>query len=90
MWEPPTIGNPNMLNLLAFLGTFCVIIGSLYGLYKKIQTFFLKRFIEMDARFEKMEARFEMLDNRIFQLSMGKSLKQIMQEERLLREEENE
>lgn len=96
MWEGVTVGNPQALNLLVMIASACSIIGALYGSYKKITGFFTKRFAEVDARFEKIDARFEkmegrfekmdnrfeMLENRIFELAMGKSLKDIMKEEK--------
>lgn len=43
---------------------------------------FERKFEGFERRFEGFERRFEMLENRIFQLAMGKSLKQILLEER--------
>lgn len=82
MWEGPTIGNPNLLNILTMIASACAIIAGAYGLFQKLKTFFTQRFDAVDARFEKMDTRFELLENRIFHLAMGKSLKEIMKEER--------
>ena len=82
MWEGPTIGNPMGLYILTIISSSAAIIASLYGFFIWIRRFFIKRFAQVDERLEKMDERFEMLDNRIFQLAMGKSLKEIMLEER--------
>lgn len=89
MWEPPTIGNPMGVYVLTILSSAVVIIGAIYGFCRWVRGFFIKRFLEIDKQFQKveerfvkMDIRFEMIENRIFQLAMGKSLKDIMIEER--------
>jgi len=98
MWEGPTIGNANMLNILTMIASACAIIGSAYALFQKMKAFFTQRFAEVDARFEKVDARFEKMDerfeileHRIFELAMGKSFKDILKEEneRAKKEKEN-
>lgn len=82
MWEGVTIGNPMGLYILTIVSTGFAVIGSVYGFINWIKKFFTKRFAEVDAKFEKMDERFEMLEHRIFHLAMGKSLKEILTEEK--------
>lgn len=66
----------------------CNYRGYLY-FFLWVRRFFIKRFQITDARFLEMDAKFKKLDNRIFHLSMGKSLKDIIKEEREEKEMNN-
>lgn len=60
------------------LTTISVGIASVTFIYMVMRNF--KR--DINSKFEASERRFEALDNRIFQIAMGKSLLQVLKEEK--------
>ncbi len=57
------------------IGSTATLIGVIYAVSRNSR-------IDFNKKFEAHELRFEALDNRIFQVAMGKSLKDILLEER--------
>lgn len=60
---------------VTIIGTGVTIIGALYGIIRNFKK-------EVNEKFEVQNHKFEVLENRIFQVAMGKSLKDILLQER--------
>lgn len=63
------------LTILTIITSALTVIGAVFGFFKWFKGIFDKKFAQSDAKFE-------LLEERIFQLAMGKSLKEIMKEEK--------
>ncbi len=70
------------IQVFVILGVFAAF----FGIFAVLFIYFLngvdKRFTSFERKFEVHELRFEALDNRIFQVAMGRSLKDILLEEK--------
>lgn len=63
-------------------GIFWTVLSATGGIIGIVYAFFRNLKTDINQRFESFERKFEFLENRIFQLAMGKSLKEIMLEEK--------
>jgi hypothetical protein len=63
-------------------GIFWTILGSALGIIGFVYTFLRNVKEDIKSMIDLHDNKFEVLDNRIFQLAMGKSLKDIMKEEK--------
>ena len=64
------------LTILTVIGTGFGVVGFVYQYLRNVKE-------DIKSSINKYDDKFEMLENRIFQLAMGKSLKQIMLEEKI-------
>ncbi len=64
------------------IGSTATLIGVIYAVSRNARIDFNKKFEVQERKFEAFDNRILALDNRIFQVAMGKSLKDILLEER--------
>ena len=65
--------------ILTSVGTAITTIGVVYGFMRNIKS-------DIKNDFEKLESRISQIDNRMFQLAMGKTFKEILMEEKIKEE----
>lgn len=70
------------IQVFVILGVFSTFFGVFGTLFVYLLSRIDNRFESFERKFEVHELRFEALENRIFHIAMGKSLKDILLEER--------
>lgn len=66
----------DLVTFMTIAGTALTTVTVIYGFVRNIKS-------DIKNNFDKLDNRISQLDNRIFQLAMGKSLKEILIEEKL-------
>lgn len=72
----------DFLGIISMIAAVLTIIGFNYQIIRNFKSDIKDTLDMQDKKFDSFERKFELIENRLFQLAMGKTIKQIMEEEK--------